>query len=54
MLKLLADLPNNYFREQSDSWIERFDYKEAGPQLLLQAFCNALLTEEGGLIANMA
>ena len=25
------------FREHSEHWIERFQYKEAGPQLLLQA-----------------
>ncbi|MDM8515633.1 ATP-binding protein [Desulfobacterales bacterium HSG16] len=27
-----------FFREHSESWVERFDYKEAGPQLLMQAF----------------
>ena len=27
-----------FFRENSDAWIGRFDYAEAGPQLLLQAF----------------
>jgi hypothetical protein len=28
----------DFFREHSEHWIERFSYKEAGPQLLLQAF----------------
>ena len=26
-----------FFRQHSEHWIERFQYKEAGPQLLLQA-----------------
>ena len=26
-----------FFREHSEHWVERFDYREAGPQLLLQA-----------------
>ncbi|MGM0519402.1 MAG: AAA-like domain-containing protein, partial [Campylobacterota bacterium] len=27
-----------FFRKNADSWLEKFQYKEAGPQLLLQAF----------------
>ena len=27
-----------FFREHSEHWVARFDYQEAGPQLLLQAF----------------
>ncbi len=38
-----------FFRENSDSWIERFDYKEAGPQLLLQAFLQRILNGGGRL-----
>lgn len=34
--KLLAAF-QEFFREHSEHWIEHFDYKEAGPQLLLQA-----------------
>lgn len=37
MEKLLTDF-QQFFRQNADSWIERFDYKESGPQLLLQAF----------------
>ena len=37
MPKLLTAF-QQFFREHSEHWIERFDYKEAGPQLLLQAF----------------
>ncbi len=36
-----------FFREQSDIWIERFDYKEAGPQLLLQAFLQRIVNGGG-------
>ncbi|MEM6353301.1 MAG: AAA-like domain-containing protein, partial [Cyanobacteria bacterium P01_D01_bin.14] len=35
MPKLLRGF-QQFFRENSEAWIERFDYKEAGPQLLLQ------------------
>jgi hypothetical protein len=50
--RLLAAF-QQFFREHSESWVERFDYKEAGPQLLLQAFLqrvvNPALSEvEGG------
>ena len=30
-----------FFREHSEHWVERFQYKEAGPQLLLQRFSSA-------------
>ncbi|MBI2875435.1 MAG: ATP-binding protein [Candidatus Tectomicrobia bacterium] len=36
-----------FFREHSESWVERFDYKEAGPQLLLQAFLQRILNSGG-------
>ncbi|MDR2523609.1 MAG: ATP-binding protein [Synergistaceae bacterium] len=38
-----------FFRENSESWLERFDYKEAGFQLLLQAFLQRIVNG-GGLI----
>ncbi|MFM8333003.1 MAG: ATP-binding protein, partial [Candidatus Methylumidiphilus sp.] len=37
MPKLLAAF-QQFFRENSEIWLERFDYKEAGPHLLMQAF----------------
>jgi len=46
MVKLLTAF-QQFFREQSDSWIERFDYKEAGPQLLLQAFLQRIVNSGG-------
>ncbi len=48
MSKLLRAF-QQFFRENSDAWIERFDYKEAGPQLLLQAFLQRILNGGGRL-----
>jgi len=42
MDKLLAAF-QQFFREHAEHWIERFDYKEAGPQLLLQAFLQRIV-----------
>ncbi|MCY3673042.1 MAG: hypothetical protein OXH14_18435 [Alphaproteobacteria bacterium] len=36
-----------FFREHSEHWIERFQYKEAGPQLLLQAFLQRVVNGGG-------
>ena len=36
-----------FFRENAEHWIERLDYKEAGPQLLLQAFLQRILNGGG-------
>ena len=36
-----------FFREQSDAWLEKFDYKEAGPQLLMQAFLQRVVNGGG-------
>jgi hypothetical protein len=38
-----------FFRENSESWLERFDYREAGFQLLLQAFLQRIVNG-GGMI----
>jgi hypothetical protein len=46
MDKLLAAF-QQFFREHSESWVERFDYKEAGPQLLLQAFLQRIVNSGG-------
>jgi len=48
MSKLLREF-QQFFRENSESWLERFDYKEAGFQLLLQAFLQRIVNG-GGLI----
>ncbi len=44
--KLLAAF-QAFFREHSEHWVERFDYKEAGPQLLLQAFLQRIVNAGG-------
>jgi hypothetical protein len=46
MPKLLEAF-QQFFRENADSWLERFDYKEAGPQLLLQAFLQRIINGGG-------
>lgn len=46
MPKLLSAF-QQFFREHSEHWVERFDYKEAGPQLLLQAFLQRILNGGG-------
>ena len=37
----------DFFREHSEHWVERFQYKEAGPQLLLQAFLQRIVNSGG-------
>ena len=47
---VLADLLaafRDFFREHSEHWIERFQYREAGPQLLLQAFLQRIVNSGG-------
>lgn len=46
MEKLLLDF-QQFFRENADSWIERFDYKESGPQLLLEVFLQRVVNGGG-------
>ena len=48
MTKLLSAF-QQFFRENAEIWIERFQYKEAGPQLLLQAFLQRILNGGGRL-----
>ena len=36
-----------FFREHSEHWVARFDYREAGPQLLLQAFLQRVVNGGG-------
>ena len=44
--KLLAAF-QQFFREQSEAWLEQFEYKEAGPQLLMQAFLQRIINGGG-------
>ncbi|MEM7538686.1 MAG: ATP-binding protein, partial [Chloroflexota bacterium] len=36
-----------FFRENSEHWLKRFQYQEAGPQLLLQAFLQRIINGGG-------
>jgi hypothetical protein len=44
--KLLAAF-QQFFREHSEHWVDRFQYKEAGPQLLMQAFLQRIVNGGG-------
>ena len=46
LTELLAAF-QEFFREHSEHWIERFQYREAGPQLLLQAFLQRIVNSGG-------
>ena len=46
MDKLLAAF-QEFFREHSEHWVDWFEYKEAGPQLLLQAFLQRVIHSGG-------
>ena len=38
-----------FFREHSESWLDAFQYREAGPQLLLQAFLQRTVNSRGSI-----
>lgn len=44
--KLLSRF-REFFREHSEHWMGRFEYAEAGPQLLLQAYCHRVVNGGG-------
>ncbi|MFW6143300.1 MAG: AAA-like domain-containing protein [Desulfovermiculus sp.] len=44
--KLLSAF-QEFFREHAEAWLERFAYKEAGPQLLMQAFLQRVVNSGG-------
>lgn len=46
MEKLLSSF-QQFFRENSEIWLERFMYREAGPQLLLQAYLQRIINGGG-------
>jgi len=43
-----------FYRENSESWLERFSYKEAGHQLLLMAFLQRVINGGGQIEREMA
>jgi len=44
--KLLAAF-QQFYRENADAWLDKFDYQEAAPQLLLQAFLQRIVNGGG-------
>ncbi len=46
MDKLLGAF-QTFFREHSEHWLERFEYREAGPQLLMQDFLQRIVNSGG-------
>ena len=46
-MKKLVSSFQEFFREHSEHWVERFEYKEAGPQLLMQAFLQRIVNGGG-------
>ncbi len=53
MSRLLRDF-QQFWRDNSDIWQEKFDYKEAAPHLILQAFLQRVLNSGGRIIREMA
>ncbi len=47
MTDRLMEAFQGFFREHSEHWVGRFDYREAGPQLLLQAFLQRVVNSGG-------
>jgi len=43
-----------FWRENSDIWQKKFDYQEAAPQLILQAFLQRVLNGGGSIVREMA
>ncbi|MEM7589833.1 MAG: ATP-binding protein, partial [Myxococcota bacterium] len=48
-MKKLLQTFQQFFRENSDSWLEQFQYKEAGPHLILQAFLQRIINGGGSI-----
>ena len=46
-LEKLLSAFQQFFRENSEHWVERADYREAGPQLVLQAFLHRVVNGAG-------
>ena len=53
MDKLLTEF-QKFYRENAESWLDRFHYKEAGQQLLLMAFLQRIINGGGRIEREMA
>ena len=49
-LDKLLEAFQQFFRENSEHWLQQFEYQEAGPQLLLQAFLQRVLNGGGRIV----
>ena len=47
LLGKLLEAFQEFYRENSEHWVERYGFKEAGPQLLLQAFLQRVVNSGG-------
>jgi hypothetical protein len=50
---LMCDF-QQFWRENSDIWLKRFDYDEAAPHLILMAFLQRVINGGGQIIREMA
>ena len=50
---ILSDF-QSFWRENSQIWIERYDYKEAAPHLMLMAFLQRVINHGGRISREMA
>lgn len=50
----LLDAFTDFYRWNSESWLERFEYKEVGHQLLLMAFLQRIVNGGGRIEREMA
>ncbi len=53
MTRLLTDF-QGFWRDNSEMWQERFEYKEAAPHLILQAFLQRVVNGGAQIIREMA
>jgi hypothetical protein len=53
MAKLLVAF-TEFYRENSSIWLEKFDYKESGPHLLLMAFLQRIINGGGRILREYA
>ena len=53
MERLMQDF-QQFWRENSDIWVEKYDYREAAPHLILMAFLQRVVNGGGQIIREMA
>lgn len=53
MRRLLSDF-QQFWREHSDIWVKKYEYREAAPHLILQAFLQRIINARGQVTREMA